>query len=280
MKDKVAAVVLTFRPTPDVEDNIAEILRQVDHVFIINNESVGSCLFPSLEGNSRVLLHHNRENLGVATGFNQGIQYAMDAGYDYVILFDQDSFPGEKMVFMLANFCVSSSPMPLIAGPTLYDFKSKRLIGSGPSLMVDNTDIIISSGMMVSRAAIEKLGVYKDELFIDFVDHEYCLRAQAAGVPVIRLRDAVLYHSFGKSTEVHFLGRQFFLTEYPSIRHYYRARNFLYLFSKYGGKGWAWKECRYFFKEWLKILLWESDAIRKSEASIKGFMAYFRGEIE
>lgn len=275
MKNRVAAVILTYRPTPCVERNIIEVLRQVDRVFVINNESAGTCAFPSINNSPKVFFHNNKDNLGVATGFNQGIKHALNAGYEYIVLFDQDSIPGEGMISLLANFCAERMPNPVIVGPTLFNVHSGKLMTPDWGAPEKLVDVVISSGMMISKAVVDATGLHNEDLFIDFVDHEFCLRAQGKGVQVFQLHAAKLYHTFGNSRRTSFLGREICLLDYSPIRHYYRSRNFLFLLKTYGWGDWAKKEVMYFIKEWLKIFLLEKDVVPKLRGCLNGIISFY-----
>lgn len=274
MKDKVAAVVLTYRPASDLEENIKKIIRQVDHVFVINNESDGVCPCPSLGHDPRVSFQYNKLNLGVATGFNQGIRYALDSLYDYVILFDQDSVPGENMVSNLLEFSQKNDSNPLIVGPSLFGAKSQTRMSKEESKQFQEVKTIISSGMMLSRSTIEWIGIHDEQLFIDYVDHDICLKAKRLGASVYKLKEAVLYHSFGASQQKDVLGRSIHLSCYPPVRHYFRSRNFLALLMRYRDPVWAYNEMIFFCKEWIKIILFEDQIIKKSVAVLKGVWSF------
>ncbi|MET5116689.1 glycosyltransferase family 2 protein, partial [Burkholderia pseudomallei] len=53
---------------------------------------------------------------------------------------------------------------------------------------------LISSGSVISRGANARLGRFDEALFIDHVDTEYCLRAQAHNVPLYVEPSLVLNH--------------------------------------------------------------------------------------
>lgn len=50
------------------------------------------------------------------------------------------------------------------------------------------TSFLISSGCLLTREAYQRLGHFDEELFIDHVDTEYSLRAQALDVPCTSTR--------------------------------------------------------------------------------------------
>lgn len=83
----------------------------------------------------------------------------------------------------------------------------------------------IASGTLISRAVYQAVGGMRDELFIDYVDWEYCLRAaQKFRIATAIAGGAVLHHARGERKPQRFLG----LTIYPPGYSTFRIR---YLFS-------------------------------------------------
>ncbi len=68
------------------------------------------------------------------------------------------------------------------------------------------------------------MGGFREDYFIDQVDHEFCLRARAHGHQVVISRKPVMAHSVGESGGVWmpWLG---VLPNHPPVRKYYIARN-------------------------------------------------------
>jgi rhamnosyltransferase len=68
------------------------------------------------------------------------------------------------------------------------------------------------------------IGGFREDYFIDQVDHEFCLRARAHGHQVVISRKPVMAHSVGESGGVWmpWLG---VLPNHPPVRKYYIARN-------------------------------------------------------
>jgi rhamnosyltransferase len=77
------------------------------------------------------------------------------------------------------------------------------------------------------------LGPFRDDLFIDQVDHEYCLRAHRNGYDVVQVGDAVIEHTLGDRT-VHSVGGLPVVTSnHSALRRYYITRNRLMVARQY-----------------------------------------------
>jgi rhamnosyltransferase len=82
--------------------------------------------------------------------------------------------------------------------------------------------VIISSGTAISLEAYRELGQFREDFFIDHVDAEYCMRAQAHGVPVCVNADVSLPHELGKPPAPQHWP-QVDIFDQSALRHYYAA---------------------------------------------------------
>ena len=82
---------------------------------------------------------------------------------------------------------------------------------------------------------LHKLDGYDENLFIDQVDFEYCIRLIKNQYKIVKLNKAILIHNIeDKESEVKYInGKRYLLNKYPPIRYYYIIRNNLYCGKKY-----------------------------------------------
>ena len=83
---------------------------------------------------------------------------------------------------------------------------------------------------LVNISIWRELGGFAEELFIDEVDHEYCLRAKSYAYRIMRMGSILIPHKPGETREV--AGGKI-VDWHPPIRLYYLARNYWYLKRKY-----------------------------------------------
>lgn len=264
-------VVLAYHPTRDILENVAELLRQVPRVFVVNNspDDASREILAGLD-RDRVTVLEQERNVGVGAGFNAGMRAALAEGADNVWIFDQDSTVAEGMLDALLSAQRRKDVAVGIVGPALraaetgnvYDTDRGR--GSGP------VATLISSGALFSRAVIENVGLHDEDLFIDYVDHDISLRAQAAGYVNLKVYDTLLDHRFGESTPARLLWRTVYIANYSRMRMYYMSRNRIVLARRFGGGKWLRDDLRYAAKAWLKVLLCERDRRGKVLAALRG----------
>jgi rhamnosyltransferase len=233
---RVAAVIVTFRPDLDrLKQLLAAVEKQVQFSVVVDNGSptenvmrIRQCLADSQH------LIALGENKGIAAAQNVGLAYARDHRADYVLLLDQDSAPADGMVEQLLSYfsALSNAGRKVAAiGPRLADERWKseqRLKPKGREQEVANlleVDHIIASGSVIPMEVIGAVGGMKDELFIDNVDIEWCLRASRHGYTSFIATNVIMDHQLGEPMNV--MGR--IIPTHSPMRHYYMVRNTVWL---------------------------------------------------
>lgn len=252
----VAAVLVTYRPDPAALLRVVRaIFGQVDALIVVDNgspEALRSEIVPRLEA-AAVRWMPLAENQGIARAQNLGIAHARALGASHVVLLDQDSEPAPDMVARLvavaADMARDRVPTALVA-PTYLDERQTKQIpftrfrdgqaqwfGCAEAEQVVEIDTAIASGSLIPMEALDAVGGMREEMFIDLVDIEWCLRARARGFRAFGVCGAMLRHSLGESpTRV--LGRS--LPTHSPLRNYYFYRNAVWLFRQ-GYVPLAWK---------------------------------------
>jgi rhamnosyltransferase len=124
-------------------------------------------------------------------------------------------------------------------GPTYYETNSqkqtKAYLANGPllsRLSLKNeahpvaSDFIIASGSLIPLAILDEVGGFKEDLFIDLVDVEWCFRARRAGFKSFLSPTATVEHRLGSGT-VKIGPRQ--VARHVPIRNYYWIRNAIWM---------------------------------------------------
>lgn len=247
---RVHAVVVTYLPETTLLVRVLESLgEQVEHAHIVDNSPVDDhrveeCLDGTIE---HVSLYRLGSNMGVAKAINIGIEAARAAGADHVLLSDQDSIPAADMVAalmaVLEQYREAHRPAGAV-GPLFTDevtgavlpvqatIEGKFFYGHampGPENPVVEALSLITSGSLIPLAVIDDVGLMREDLFIDYVDIEWCHRARSRGWAMLVAWRAKMQHRMGESQlRVWYWGwRQ--ESAYGPKRVYYRVRNFVAL---------------------------------------------------
>lgn len=246
----VMAVVVTYQPDFAALDELLRSLsRQVAHTYLVDNSAHDDFCVQEWFGSmartdaSLVRLGCNR---GIATALNAGIRLARSAGATHVLLSDQDSLPAPGMVSGLLTAVRSLGDEARVAaiGPVYTNRRTgvthpfqhpapgrmfyKHVLPTPESPTVE-TLTLITSGCLISIAALDDVGGMRDDLFIDYVDTEWCHRARYRGWRLYGTCMAKMTHDMGDAAlRVWFFGWRE-ETAYSPERVYYRVRNFVAL---------------------------------------------------
>lgn len=251
---KIVAVIITYHPELKTLSALLDALAlQVKSVVVVDN-GTGKQLSGWLNQRHMPGVHgvFLGINTGVATAQNVGIDWARRQGADCVVLFDQDSLPPPDMIYRLALAMQAKQAegcKVAAVGPRYIDARNEkhpsfsrmsglRLNKSSCSVSdrIVESDIIISSGSLIPLATLDRVGGLIDDLFIDQVDIEWCLRAKSFGYQPYGVCDTVMLHSLGENPRI-FFGHK--LLHHSPLRHYYIFRNAVWLlFKAYIPFGW------------------------------------------
>jgi rhamnosyltransferase len=274
-KQNIAVVVVLYNPDNNVVSNINSYIEQVDKILAVDNsEKPNSDFVEKIRLNSKIEYISNNGNVGIAAALNIGARKAAEEGFEYLLTMDQDSEASPLMVSKLLE-CFKIDPDIAVVAPLLYHSDSRKLIRdfNEPCEQVFS---VWTSGSLLNLNICEKAGGFKEELFIDYVDHEFCLRVNKMGHKVYVCNKAKLKHNLGKIKEVNLFFRKVYPTNHSALRLYYRTRNRFYVkkvFKKDFPEFFK-QESKDFWRTFLKVILFEADRIKKIRYTFKGYNHY------
>ncbi|MGO0629759.1 glycosyltransferase family 2 protein [Pseudomonas sp. SAR267] len=234
---KVSIVLTTYNPDAcGLLENLRSYAEQVGGVVITDNSDLAEkqrevAQVASHFGNVQV--NALLTNAGIAVAQNRGMQAAKALGSEFVIEMDQDSkLPAGYVSNLLRRFKELTDKGIKVGGigplavrkdsDEVYDGLSR----SGDVIEVEYT---LSSGFLMRFDAIDAVGLKNEDLFIDFVDWEWCWRSRERGYRIFIDTTLEISHMLGDGHKK-ILGQSIGM---PSpIRHYYQFRNFIYLLGK------------------------------------------------
>ena len=241
----VATVTVAYNGAHHLECHLAALQRQshkIQEVIVVDNASSDDTLALLASKFPHVTVIKQSTNGGVGGGFAVGIEYAaLQKKYDWIWLFDQDSVPADNALEMLLAGlnCAGGDPGDIaILAPVSEDQKTKMpcpgmlwrngrivRVQAKPDDRLTPVDLVISSGSLLRREAVEAVGLPRADFFIDFVDFEHCLRLRHQGFRIAIVRDSHLDHVLGEPTTFKILGRVTRWTDHAPWRCYYIVRN-------------------------------------------------------
>ncbi|MDB5221766.1 MAG: glycosyltransferase family 2 protein [Chitinophagaceae bacterium] len=232
---KIAAVVILYHPGQYFISNIRTYYNHVDKIFVFDNTETDSAVKEVLQQLSKVEFLQDYNNEGIAKRLNSGAQKAIQQQFEWMLMLDQDSYFSEESISNYFSCCNKYHSKENVAmfGTRYGRLKTSSSETCAPTEMHE----LITSGTLVNLNLFKKIGNFDEALFIDFVDHDYCIRAKIKGFSIIAFSNIYLSHELGRQVYRSSIKTLFLLKKRKAIhsplRCYYMYRNLLYLEKKY-----------------------------------------------
>ena len=227
-KATVAGMVTLYNSEPAVVKRIETYVYQVHRLYVVDNsECVNHELIRAITDRYPAAEYiNNQGNQGIANALNVAARAALDGQFTCLLMMDDDSEAPADLVASLYG---------IISDPA----NNTGIVSAQSDATVRRNDVqqvltTITSGSLLNLRAYQAVGPFLDELFIDWVDHEYCFRLVEHGYRIVIANQVRLRHRLGKVKHKRLLG---FLSirwqSHSPTRLYYKFRNSLYVMNRY-----------------------------------------------
>jgi rhamnosyltransferase len=268
--ENTAAVIVSYQPDVEFDTHLQQLLVLFDAVFLVDNTGPGA---PAMVVHPRLHCLLNESNVGLGAALNQGCQMALDGGYEWVVTLDQDSRLEPDFVPAMVTAWSRSSACPVLLGCNYYSVSrgTWKMIPDAAAAPLSVASVI-TSGTLMHLGSWHSLGGFREDFFIDAIDHEICLRARGAGCAIGLYPGSMMRHSIGEEySSGSWLGRLRPYRHSP-LRDYTNARNTTRLLLDY-----LWREPRWclrrslgFTAEVLAVLVFETNKLLRLKCLLVG----------
>ena len=292
----MAIIILNWNGSDDTAACTSSVLRagpNPDDIFIVDNGSSDGSIsilskkFPQIK--NILALDNNR---GFAGGMNFGLRKAVEMGYQYALLLNNDTLiiqPGVIGAYLSAlqindNVAVVSPRIVNNKNGTgeqkdlIVDSKGLKQLGyrflyppySGSwdrNIQRTENDLILEEVLMlhgvaiaVKLKALQETGYFNDDFFCTEEDRDLMIRVRASGYKLLKIVNYWIYHRWSGTNLIN-----------SSFSIYHKTRNLWYMRNRYHSK-------RYIIFSYFKLFL-VSMKNGQIKAFIKGLRDAFRGTI-
>jgi rhamnosyltransferase len=223
--NRVAGCVVLFNPANDAPTLIGTYQTQVDRLWVVDNSTrPNTPVVAALNQFPNVVYVDNGGNRGIAHALNRAAEAAEAEGFAWLLTMDQDTaLPPDGVARLLAFANEQTAPIGIVAGQTGH-------IATHQPPATPWVPFVITSGNLLRLSAWRVVGGFLEPLFIDWVDHEFCLRLGAAGYGIAELPGVRLRHRLGQAKSVRLAGRVLLAWVWHGPeRGYYKVRNILFV---------------------------------------------------
>lgn len=220
-------------------------------IIVVDNGSVDDSATKLMEEFPNIKLIALPENKGFTGGNNRAMEFAIEAGFRYSLLLNNDTFVEpdflEPLVNYLDNHTNTGAVQPLIcfeydrntiwnAGSffnrfwgTCYTIGYQKKL-SAAYTQTKQVDWFTGCAFMVRNEALKKTGLFEEKLFTYYEDVDLSFRLRNQGYDLQFIPTSIVYHIAGMSGKSSVKGKEGFLS--PNV-HYYNVRNRIWILKKY-----------------------------------------------
>ena len=209
---KILAVVVTFNALPWIDrclESLKESTLKPD-IFVVDNYSLDGTAEYVPEHFAEVIFRPQEENIGFGAANNLGFRYALDNGYDFVYLMNQDAWVQpdtlEKLVAACSGQYAVLSPVQTNAkGRKMdknFERKCKKYLKAAPSgTEVVQVPFVMAAHWLVGIGALKTVGGFSPAFKQYGEDDNWIHRASYFGFDVGVVPAAKAVHDRAKRTE-------------------------------------------------------------------------------
>lgn len=265
---KVIIILVNYNNYKDTIDCIKS-LRRVQypnfHVLIIDNCSTDNSFERLKKEIKKESILLSPTNKGFSNGNNIGIKWALDNGFDYILLLNNDTTVEPDFLDYLILTAESYKGNAIVTS-NIYYYDQKETIWYGGGSFNEITGRVVHIGinkkdiykekkpqevsfisgccMLFSTKIVTDIGYLSDDYFLYCEDLDYCCRARSNGYKLIYNPKSVIYHKVSSSTK-----------KMPRLVGYYLVRNKFIIIRKFIKRNYQLIAKAYLFLECTKRIL-------------------------
>lgn len=236
IEKKLGVVICNFNKKEYLKQCISSVLESdlpdKDYqIVVVDNASTDGAPQMVKEEFSNVILLENTENTGGSGGFARGMQYAIDKGYEYVALLDNDIKLDENTLSTMLDYLARKPKVGVVGAKIcqmdhpdlLQEFGSfidqERFDMSLPLRGKKDTndlpefvdcDYVPACCFIARKKVLAQAGVFDARHFIYWDDMDWCTRVRNLGYKIHAIKNARVLHEMGTKNNTSTFGQYYF----------------------------------------------------------------------
>lgn len=276
--ENIMAVIVAYNPDlPLILKNYEAVAPQVSSVIVVDNSDTPASLENVFAWIPHALYIDNHGNQGIAHALNRAANLALQHGATWLLTLDQDSILNAGYVSGLLNYVKKQPQSENVASVGAHYLNADDTTLFGHTLHGGEVQFLITSGNLVRLSALKRVGFYREDFFVDYIDYDISFRLRKAGYQVVECHDVAFVHNLGAPHIGTVLGLRYHCTNHSPLRRYYISRNrfVFYKENMFFDPFFVIKDAWGMVKDSTKLLLGEQYKLRKIKATLTGVMDAF-----
>ncbi|MGU8928583.1 glycosyltransferase family 2 protein [Clostridium perfringens] len=217
MEKNLAIVIVNYNGVNDTLKCIESIRKNCEvsnEIIVVDNKSDEFNRKLLIENNKYYKLIFNDNNEGFARANNIGIKYALNKGYETILLINNDTLIEKNSLDIMYKKIKYNIDIGIVGCTILYNDNRDKIWFDGGEINwikflgehdnmkkkyncnVESRYVSFLSGccMMIKREIFEKVGLLPEEYFMYFEDVDFCAKVLQNKYKLYVCRDAIIYH--------------------------------------------------------------------------------------
>lgn len=246
-RNEIAVIICNYNGGEDTVKCIDAVIKSKDikcDIYVVDNASTdGSADRLGRQFGERVAIVQNAENLGGSGGFGRGLRMAVEEGYPYIMMLDNDAYVDTDTIKKLHRYLEENPDVGIVGAKIMMSDDPKRIMDYAKTIdfetFMDGSkwcgkldseeakeprecDFAAATAAMVRREVLLKCGGMDEAHFIYYDDIELGYRIKQSGYKVVSLGSAKAWHKSGMTKKTT-----------NTFARYYLTRNRYRFFAKY-----------------------------------------------
>lgn len=237
-EEVLLAACITFDPTVDQLRRTVGNLHACSTITAIfdNSESgISRHLVMEVCDQEGVIYLGKGENCGTGAALNTLARLAEERMLQWLLYFDQDSEFDDGYTSALRSCLdlVETESRVVVIGSLIQASEPDAPSRGRRTSRFDIMKYTIASGTIFRVRQARSVGGFDEDLFLDTVDHEFCLRLRALGWVIWRDNERILRHEVGTDSCLIWKRFEVNVSRHPMWRRKLMWRNSLIIFRRY-----------------------------------------------
>lgn len=254
MSDQVAIIIVNWNGYSLTRDCILSIQQSGSdnyHIVVVDNGSTDGSAQLLRKDFPTIHIMESAENLGFTGGNNLAMQWAIEQGFEYSFLLNNDTFVGPGFLEPLLLF-MKASPSTGAVQPRICFAHDRSLIWNagahyypwlgftttigydqkdGPEYGTEKPlDWISGCAFFIRNKVLAQTGLFDQAFFTYYEDVDLSFKMLKSGFDLYYIPSSYIYHIAGKSGKSIDKGKEGFL--HASV-HYHNIRNRIWIWRRY-----------------------------------------------
>lgn len=208
-KNKYCCIIVTYNKTPNLRVINRAIGSGLVDGLIISDNSNNNVIIEGINNQydsrfkDKYIIIENRKNLGISRAMNIAFKKALDLGFNFAFLLDDDAQISDdyfEIMKQTMETYKAQDPKIAVISPTVSN-NPKHMSKIIKRRIIDEVKACITSGILIDIIIAVSLHGYSEEYFLEFADIEFTYRLNKAGFRILRYNKVLIYQQYGKNIE-------------------------------------------------------------------------------